>query len=175
MRRPLDAYSTPGFFTEALLKMVQIQGSVYEPCVGRGMISEVLRKQGLKVLTNDLDKAVKAHLHKDAASPDAWKHKVDWVVTNPPFSRASEIVKLAYEHSTVGIAFLLRLSFLEPCKDRADWLRMYPPTAVFVLPRISWTEDGGKDQVTAMWAVWDKTRKDQMIRVLSKCELMSLE
>lgn len=174
MRRKLDAYNTPSFFAKALLRRWHIDGVIYEPCVGTGNLSSVFREAGLRVLTNDINKKIKAHRHYDASTVDAWKIIPDWTITNPPFSHALPILQLAYEKSRVGVAFLLRLSFLEPCKDRACWLVEHPPTAVFALPRISWTEDGRKDQVTAMWAVWDKTSKEQMIRIISKDELSLL-
>lgn len=172
MRRDFDAYNTPEMITRVLLDRIQPEGTVYECCVGKGNISSVLRGRGFKVLTNDLDKSIKAHRHVDASIQGSWDNlEVDWTITNPPFGKAANIVQLAYTNSRVGIAMLLRLSFLEPCKDRVDFLMQHPPTAIYVLPRISWTDDGRKDTVTAMWAVWDKRVQSQIIGVVGRTEL----
>ena len=97
-----------------------------------------------------------------------WVSSIDFVVTNPPFSLASSILPLAYEHARVGVAFLLRLSYLEPCRDRADWLVQHPLTKLIVLPRISFTGDRKTDSVTCGWFVWIKGDFSQRIEVVSR-------
>ena len=94
----------------------------------------------------------------DASLRSSWEQfpVVDWVVSNPPFSIAHEIVPLALEHARVGVAMLLRLSFLEPVKNRVAFLQAHPPTSITVLPRISFTGDGKTDSVTCAWLVWQK-------------------
>ena len=52
------------------------------------------------------------------------------------------------------MAFLLRLSFLEPTLTRREFLRANPPKRVIVLPRISFTGDGRTDSVTCAWLIW---------------------
>lgn len=59
----------------------------------------------------------------------------------------------------VGVAMLLRLSYLEPTKDRGHWLNDHPPTQMIVLPRISFTGDGKTDSVTCAWMIWHKQGK----------------
>jgi hypothetical protein len=53
------------------------------------------------------------------------------------------------------VAMLLRLSFLEPTRERGPWLAKNPPDLVIVLPRISFTGDGKTDSVTCAWMIWD--------------------
>ncbi len=65
----------------------------------------------------------------------------------------------------VGVAFLLRLSYLEPCWDRADWLVQHPVSKLIVLPRISFTGDHKTDSVTCGWFVWVKGGTEQQIEV----------
>jgi hypothetical protein len=60
---------------------------------------------------------------------------------------------------------LLRLSFLEPTRERGPWLAANPPDLVIVLPRISFTGDGKTDSVTCAWMIWDKDIKDRGIVV----------
>ena len=54
---------------------------------------------------------------------------------------------------------LLRLSWLEPCNDRAQIFRADPPVRLIILPRISFRGPGGRgkgrtDSVTSAWMVW---------------------
>jgi hypothetical protein len=163
-RRKHDFYPTPSWATEELLKRTLIQGRVFECCVGDGAISKVLEQEpGVSVVTNDIDRAHKAHYYGDASSVDFWNDNfwnqdngIDWVVTNPPFNAAAEIVPTAFTFAKRGIAMLLRLSFLEPTEDRGSFLNTFPPTDLIVLPRISFTGDGKTDSVTCAWMVWDK-------------------
>lgn len=80
----------------------------------------------------------------------------DWVITNPPFSLAHEILPFALDYARVGVAMLLPLRWMEPTQERQDVLKEYPWSAMTVLgdPRPSFTEDGRTDSVTTFWAVW---------------------
>lgn len=158
MRRANDFYPTPEWATRELLDIVPISGLVRECCAGDGQIVNPLRRAGLVVVTNDIDRQWPADHHFDAAQQ--WPHGIglaDWVITNPPFNRAAEIIPMAHNHSRIGMAMLLRLSFLEPVEDRGAWLNRNPPTTLVVLPRISFTGDGRTDSVTCAWMVWEKS------------------
>lgn len=158
-RDALDRYYTPKWATEILLRCLDAEysDSIYEPCSGKLDIAKVLYKAGFeKLVTNDIDPATVAHFHNDAIDFLQESQHSDWIITNPPFSEASRILKVSYEIARKGIAFLLRLSWLEPCQDRADFLKENPPTKLIVLPRISFTGDGKVDSVTCSWMVWYK-------------------
>lgn len=165
-RRPNDFYPTPEWATHELLSQVEIRGSVLECCAGAGDIASPLRRSGLMVITNDIDGRHLTDCHFDAVLPwPVGNGMPDWVVTNPPFSLAPEIVPMAYNRSRIGVAILLRLSFLEPVENRGHWLNQHPPTTLIVLPRISFTGDGKTDNVTCAWMVWDKRATAQRIAV----------
>lgn len=68
---------------------------------------------------------------------------------------------------------LLRVSFLEPCNDRAEFLAAHPPR-LFVLPRISFTGDGKTDNVTCAWYVWDKEAFGGHVKVYTKSMMAEL-
>ena len=144
---------TPVWAARSLYRRLpQIQG-VAEPCVGTGDL--VAGRVDVR-WTNDVDEQREATHHLNAASPAAWGvfERVPWVVTNPPFNLAHQILACALDHATEGVAFLLRLSFLEPTEQRAHLLGRRPPTRILVLPRISFTGDGKTDSVTCSWLVW---------------------
>lgn len=174
VRRPWDAYFTPESAVQTLLAHVPIDGNALECCSGDGSIARPLSER-CQVFTNDLNPAMPSEHHYDATDLDFWWDQndpaFDWVVSNPPFNVASQIVPLAHRHAKVGIAMLLRLSWLEPCADRVDFLSQYPPTTLIVLPRISFTGNGKTDSVTCAWMVWMKSPQPQRIVIERKPEL----
>ncbi len=165
-RRLNDFYPTPAWATEILLEHVAITGNVLEPCAGQGHISHVLDRHvpdfgQIHVYTNDIDPVFDCDGHADALdltfwNPSRFGGEITWVVSNPPFSIADQLVPLAYEKSYFGIAMLLRLSWLEPTRARGPFLEEHPPTTVIVLPRISFDGSGQTDNVTTAWFVWDR-------------------
>lgn len=163
-RRNHDQYFTPTFATRELLARVPISGRVFEPCAGDGAIAAVVGEDH-NCWRNDIDPSMPdLHYELDAADPASWEHwtDFDWIVSNPPFSHATRIIPLAFEHARVGIAMLLRKSYTEPCvtrhSNRGPWLLEHKDhfaNQIF-LPRISFTGDGKTDNVACDWYVWTK-------------------
>jgi hypothetical protein len=97
-----------------------------------------------------------ANYARDATLSTTW---LEWLsigtgfaVSNPPFNRASQIAWQALEHGNF-VAFLLRITFLEPTEER-QWLARRPPTALLVLPRIDFIGAGETDSATCAWMIW---------------------
>jgi len=170
-----DYYPTPPRITHGLINQLGgFSGTLIEPCDGHGAISEVLRERcpEAAIVTNDPhpQPGNVPDFELDATDPASWNQfgAVDWVITNPPFNLANQIVPLAFKHADRGIAILLRMSWIEPTRDRAYWLeenadhlRLFMP----VSPRPKFRADtAGSDSVTCAWFVWDKrwswSRKD---------------
>lgn len=161
-RRPNDAYYSPENALGLLTRRVYIQGSVFEPCVGTGVIYEAFKRYGQaqSVMTNDIVLGL-GHYNFDASKPWPIQEQYDWIITNPPFNQALPILRQSLLHARLGVAFLLRLSFLEPGRqpgtvayERGQFLAVNPPTKLIVLPRYSFTGDGKTDSVTCAWMVW---------------------
>lgn len=158
-KQPLDFFETPEAATLALLDFIRIDGPVFEICAGTGKIAKVLRKAGYEVKTNDSCTQFKTDYRKDVSKAGAstgWQpyKDSDWIITNPPFSKAIEIVSNTVNKKK-KCAFLLRLSFLEPTKRRGKFLSECPPNKLIVLPRISFTGDGKTDWMPCAWFIWD--------------------
>jgi hypothetical protein len=50
---------------------------------------------------------------------------------------------------------LLRLTFTEPVRERAEWLAKHPMAAHWTLPRYRWRQDTkGTDWATCAWMIW---------------------
>lgn len=168
-RRPRDAYYTPEAATLALLTHVPfISGTILEPCAGEGHIVRPLEAMDAGfVIASDITTG------NDARTWWPETH-IDWVVTNPPFNQAFEIVQNAHNHCD-NLAMLLRLSWLEPTHKRGEWLQRNPPNQIIVLPRISFTGDGKTDSVTCAWMVWEIGKPVEGIKIVSKQEMMFLQ
>ena len=165
MRRPNDFYPTPAALTAILLALVpELAGSAVEPCAGDGAMADALERSGrlTGVKTNDILAGFDCTTTSDARDTGAavWQGTADWVITNPPFTWASEILANAWAYAGTGVAMLLRLTFLEPTVARAELLQQLTPflsdIIVFGQPRPSFTDDRRTDSVTTAWLVWQK-------------------
>lgn len=159
-RNTLDYYETPEWMVASLLAHHPIARTslVLEPCCGDGAIVRALAKAGFdRIITNDLDPRHEASRHRDATAPEFWHmktlHDVDWVIANPPFTEAMPMLEHAEIVAKVGVAFLLRKTFLEPTEARGPWLALHPPSRVIGLPRHSF-RGAGSDSVSTDWHIW---------------------
>lgn len=163
-----DFYPTPDKLTQGFLELadLKIKGKVFEPCVGAGAIAKFFPG----CITNDPfpSGGYDPHYLVGAENELLWEivnqehGGIDWVVTNPPYNSEilMDIINLAWENSKVGMVLLLRLSFLEPCGDRADWLKAnadHMTHLIPVSPRPPYRADtSGRDSMTSMFCVWQK-------------------
>jgi hypothetical protein len=101
--------------------------------------------------------------HYDAATDELWQKvaRPDWVIGNPPFNQLVPILRRSLAHSHLGVAFILRLTALEPActrSERGELLDEYADNLRYVMPfsgpRPSFTDDGKTDSVTTAWFVW---------------------
>ena len=177
-RDALDRYYTPQWVTEALLEHVHVTGFVLEPCAGMGGIADVLERRGRPVIRCDIDPtaSVENRVHDFLSDPYVGGFKMkyaapSWIITNPPYvtpdkRKASDFVRRALGIAP-RVAMLLRLSWLEPCADRADIFKDTPPSRLIILPRIAFKGPGGKgnrtDSVTSAWIVWDHDDSDASV------------
>ena len=171
--RQYQFFETPPHYIAALFSEVNIFGRVYEPCVGEGAIADALRTlpSVRKVYTNDIDWKRKADTHVDARLIAPFSPAFDWHVTNPPFSDELEILQNSLAQCP-NVAFLARLSFLEPTEDREEFLSEKPPNQIIVLPRYSFRpNDAGRkqtDSVTCCWLVWFEHREPRRTRIIGR-------
>lgn len=161
-RNELDFYETPPALVKALLDHVEIKGTVFEPCAGDMAIARFFPG----CLTNDIDMDRETNMYLDISQWESWQYlnrPHDWVVTNPPFNLAEKILPQAFKWANKGVAFLLRLSYLEPTLDRGLWLHQHREFLSHVIvfnprPRFRRNKKGqlATDSVTVAWFVWEK-------------------
>ena len=174
-RHENDFYETPTLLTKELLARVDIFGAILEPCAGNSAISKALTQypdNGRIVKESDLTWGEARSHPVDATTEEFWEYwrshfytnypdrGISWVITNPPFNKAHQILPLAFEYCTVGVAFLLRSTYSEPCKNRADWLIEHADRLRYridISPRPRFRKEGGTDTATVTWFVWQKS------------------
>jgi hypothetical protein len=145
-----DFYATPAWTTDLILDKLIPGGlgkftTVIEPACGEGAIVERLLARGIEPskihgIELDPDRAIICRMRgievtqADALSSTILPQPPSFVVTNPPFSRAIEFVKLGISVAANGgcCAMLLRLAFVESKKRRT--FHRTNPAHVFVLP-----------------------------------------
>lgn len=158
-RNKSDFYETPVEVTEALLDFLEKNTSlsvfddeIWEPACGRGKMAEVMRKRGYRVVCSDLHDHGYGEpgvdfLVENRGSP--------WIITNPPFSLATEFVKRALELER-NCGFLVKSQFWH-AKTRLTLFREHPPS--YVLP-LTWRPDflfgakSGSPTMECCWVVW---------------------
>lgn len=156
-----DYYPSPHWFLSDLLRYIRIFGRIGEPCCGDGAIANLLPYWYAtdSVWTNDIDTKHSANYYLDATLSESWQQfpSTDWIVTNPPFNQARSILENAYRHAKVGVVMFLRLSFIEPCNNRVEFLSQYPPTTILIQPRYAFRPETTKtDRATMAAFIWDK-------------------
>jgi hypothetical protein len=156
--------------THVLVENVpQLPELCFDPCAGRGAITEVLRDSDRMV--SDTDIQWDLNCPTDATTQEFWEYWADsmrrmpsidcrnWAtITYPSFDLASKILPLAYEHSPWGVAFLLKLDCLEP---HGDWLIEHADSlrhiiAVNPRPRLR-ADVCGTKYASVAWMVWQKS------------------
>lgn len=151
---------------------------ILECCSGNDAIAVVLRDEhGLAVHTNDINPRHPAETHEDATQAAYWQRwkgatgarpdmpAIDWVITNPPFVDALPILQHALSVAQVGVAFLLRKTFLEPTEDRGPWLSQTPPTREIGQPRYSF-RGAGSDTCACDWMIFEHHPDRRLGRVI---------
>lgn len=178
IRAPLDAYYTPDDVARACVATIRPEvygATVLEPSAGGGAFVRALHAAGAGIVYASDINGDAAGLNEPASSLGALDFttltgppRFDWIVGNPPFDAAEAHARRALALSTVGVAFLLRLAFLEGAKRRGFW-REHPASVVYgLVSRPSFT-GGGTDSAAYGWFVWRKDhdpRTDTAFRFL---------
>jgi hypothetical protein len=166
-----DYYPTPPWATRALClrlknKFPIARQSVWEPACGAGHMAKPLGEFFKTVRATDLhDYSAKF----PACEPGLdfllnWpgdEITADWIITNPPFVLAEDFLELALDRARIGVAFFVKVQFLEGTKRFRRIFSRRPPAAVFQfserVPLVSSRLDPQADtNQSYVWIVWLK-------------------
>lgn len=174
-----DYYATDPAAVYRLLNEWSVYGRRFlEPCVGSGHIADaVLDFFGEKMHATTLDIVDRGYPGTIVQDFLTWEtdSRFDLIITNPPYSLASEFVeKCMTLLSEAGwLAMFLKIQFLEGQKREALF-RKYPPKYIYVFRNrmATWSNgrcvdpDTGKRWATTFcnaWFVWQNGNKDEPI------------
>ena len=96
-----DNVMTPPSLARALVRAVQPSGTILEPCAGTGNFVKALRPYG-QVHSCEIDRG------EDFL---AWTQRVDWIVTNPPWSQFRDFLAHSLQIAD-RVAFVSTLNHL---------------------------------------------------------------
>jgi hypothetical protein len=133
-RDALDDFPTPPWAVRAACSMIVPRfgiggGVVREPCVNRGYMALGLQSFFPTVLGSDCHDYGAGYPVDDylfGADPSP----VDWTIANPPFRLAEQFINRALATSSVGVAMVLRLQFVEGMGRYLDLFRDRRPSLI---------------------------------------------
>ena len=113
----LDFFPTPPWATRALCEyVIDIDGlDVWETACGQGHMAKPLAEYAAKVFASDVyDYGFGEVGSFVGCGPDVIPPKqCDWIITNPPFNLAEQFLMRALAIADIGVALLVRSSWLE--------------------------------------------------------------
>lgn len=177
-----EAYYTPEDISELIPPFIPEGSVIFDPCAGTGNLEKAFYNEKYRAEYSlfysditELSNPNNTH-PRDATQFTFWKHweahaQFDWVVINPPFSEAHLILPFAWRYTKQGIVALLNLTWLEPCRNRGDFLHHLSDHIVAICPvnpRPRFIVDGkafkGSDRTTCFLLVarkdWSWIEKD---------------
>lgn len=143
----LDDFPTPPWATRALLEHVIIpstgllsrndiqRSSVWEPCANRGHMVKPLGEYFGRVFASDICDYGMGYTQHDFLMPylpQDVAYGADWIITNPPFRLAFDIIQRGIDLASIGVAVLVRSAFEEGVGRYDALFRQRPPTLLGV-------------------------------------------
>ncbi len=164
----LDDFPTPPWAGRALCQFLRGQLLQYlqlvdvrEPAANRGHLVRVLAEHFREVIASDVhDYGAGFPLH-DYLMPVQDEVRVAWTITNPPYRLAEGFIARALACSGVGVAMLVRTSFLEGAGRFTRLYDVTPPTHVLqfserVVMHKGTLSEHGSTATSYAWVIWFK-------------------
>jgi hypothetical protein len=91
------------------------------------------------------------------------RRRPDWIVTNPPFNLAVEFAERALSEAQIGVALLLRTSWMEGAERYERLFRLQPPRIIAPycerVPMVAGRWDPKASSTTSYaWFVWHQAQ-----------------
>lgn len=190
----LDDFPTPPWATRALCEFLLGQGqalallSCREPAANRGhMVGPLYEAFGHVIASDVFDYGAGFPVRDYLFGPDEHFDRTDWTITNPPFRLAEQFILRALALSRVGVAVIVRTSFLEGQDRCQDLFATHPPAFVLQLSErcgmfkgrlmrlgTKYIDQEGVERSASTatsycWIVWLKGSRDTRLRWIAPC------
>ena len=153
-RKENDLYPTPPDFTRALLDRVEFSPSIWEPAAGTGVMADVLRERGYKVIESDLFPQRDDQEQLDFIGPTSKARGCD-IITNPPFKHTLLFVENMCEMTIRKAAMVLPIMSLGGINRYERLWSEFPPALVLLNPYFMTIDGlGDGDIMSAFYHVW---------------------
>lgn len=164
-----DAYFTPTWCTEVLLRHVDFMGTIWEPAAGNGAMVAPLRRAGNDVYATDIDP-----IHHNIRQADFFEFTgmlpgARNIVTNPPYSCALKFIQHALQLCQNGtVAMLLRNEF-DCAASRQNLFQMEAcfSMKIVLTRRPRWfADDRASPRHNFAWFIWRKSNRKEMPHII---------
>ena len=134
-----DEFPTPPELCKELISKLSIESCsvVLEPAVGCGNFYNAFLDIWNKRKTNDFN---------------SWDKKVDWIVSNPPYSQIDCFLDKSCDIARVGFAYLLTLHNLTPKRIEMCEQKGFGITSIFLCKVFHWFG-------ISAFIIWEKDKK----------------
>lgn len=136
----------------------QINGVVFEPCSGGGAFVRALRKIGIEPIEGDISKGLDFF---------DYTKKVDWIITNPPWSKARDFARHSYELAD-NIVFLITIIHFTALRARLKDMEqanfMIREIALVDTPPYPWPQSGFQLGAVHLQRNWSGETKFTFLR-----------
>jgi hypothetical protein len=140
-RDPHDWYCEGPEPVESLFDFLDVVGDVYDPCCGRGNITDVARARGHGIAATDLVDRGYVRLATTADFLKSWSDRATFanIIFNPPYSYQKKIcenfIRKALTLAHRRVCALVPVTFLGSL-ERHDWFaHEQPPTQILYLSK----------------------------------------
>ena len=133
----LDDFPTPPWATRALCQWLESQDELVgqmtcrEPAANRGFMARTLAEHFKTVVASDVHDYGAGYPVEDYLfGPADFTPTTQFTITNPPFRLAEQFIARALARSSIGVAMIVRSSFLEGQDRYKTLFSQEPPTHV---------------------------------------------
>ncbi|QHL91245.1 methyltransferase [Sphingomonas changnyeongensis] len=179
----LEDFPTPPWATRALCEWllgldmdISLDAqTVREPAANRGHMVRPLAEYFAEVRASDVhDYGVGFPVADYLFGPADQLDLTDWTITNPPFRLAEQFIARALETSRMGVAMILRTSFLEGVGRferlfsirRPSWALQFTERVVMHKGKLS---ANGSTATSYAWLVWQHGKSGTRLDWIAPC------
>lgn len=172
-----DFYATFPEDVKLIVDELNIHGyTILEPCAGNGHITKELKKQGNKVVSNDLiQRDFILDYNYDFLSGNVPnEYKYDMVLTNPPFKLIVKFILKSFEYAPIVIIFA-RIQLLESIERYQNLFKKGYLKKIYIYSKRTGTMPDGdilakrSGSMCFAWFVFDTNhQKDPIIKWINK-------